>query len=309
MIGIEAIASYIPTFLESNFAKKEQFGIDDAFIESKIGVHTVSRKADDEETSDMCIEAFRALRGKVPESAQEVDCIIVCTQNPDGKGLPHTSAIVHGKIGADDECAAFDISLGCSGYVYSLSVITSFMSANGMRKGLLFTADPYSKIVDPNDKNTSLLFGDAATVTLLGESPVFEISQTAFGTRGKDHEALQCLNGRLKMNGRGIFNFAMTDVPPQIMKLMDSGGHVLDEIDLFILHQGSRYMIEMLSKRLKLDAQKVPIRLAEQGNTVSSSIPLILEEYIDQSAYKNIVISGFGVGLSWASGILRRVKT
>ncbi len=307
MIGIQAIASYIPSTRESNYLKKKQFDIKDNFLESKIGVLQKPRKADDEETSDMCVRAFEALTKKDNVQNNEIDCIIVCTQNPDGNGLPHTSAIVHGKIYGKDNCAAFDISLGCSGYIYSLSVASSFMAANALKKGLLFTADPYSKIVDPEDKNTSLLFGDAATVTLLSEEPVLKISNIAFGTRGKDYESLQRKGNRLQMNGRAIFNFSMTVVPPQIQKIVKSFNHGLDDIDLFVLHQGSKYIVDMLRRRMNLDINKVPTKLADCGNTISSSIPLILEDYLNRPEYKNIVISGFGVGLSWASAILNRV--
>ncbi len=306
MIGIEAIASYIPPFSESNYEKKELFGIDDAFIEKKIGVKTKARKANDEETSDMCCRAFEALTRKIDIALDEIECLVVCTQNPDGDGLPHTSAIVHGKLGLHERVAAFDISLGCSGYVYSLSVVTSFMKANKMKRGLLFTADPYSKIVDPNDKTTSMLFGDAATVTLLSNHPALIIEDAQFGTRGKAHEALQCTDGRLYMNGRAIFNFSMTTIPPQIKDLLASAGYELDDMDLIVPHQASKFLVDNLSRRLKLKPEKVPSNLAQLGNTVSSSIPIILEDYLQKPELKHILISGFGVGLSWASAILVR---
>ena len=309
MIGIQAVASYIPPLRESNYDKKEQFEIDDEFIDNKIGVREKARRADHEETSDMCCRAFEALTSKVDILSDDIECLIVCSQNPDGSGLPHTSAIVHDKLGLQERIAAFDISLGCSGYVYSLSVMSSFMSANKMRKGFLFTADPYSKIVDPNDKTTSLLFGDAATATLLSDCPALIIEKAVFGTRGKEHEALQCLNGRLQMKGRAVFNFSLISVPPQIREVVQLAGCELDDIDLFVLHQGSKFLVDQLTRRLRLDPGKVPSNLAQVGNTVSSSIPLILEEYVAEPAVKNIVISGFGVGLSWASAVLTRPES
>lgn len=305
MIGIQAIASHIPEFRESNFDVTEKFGIKEDFIRNKIGVLNKSRKDKREETSDLCVHSFNALKKKTDVSIDEIDCLVVCTQNPDGCGLPHTSAIVHGKLGCPDTVAAFDISLGCSGYVYSLAVVTAFMNAHGLKNGLLFTADPYSKIIDPNDKNTSLLFGDAATVTSLGERPKLEIKKTVFGTRGSEGEALQCVDGHLQMNGRSVFNFSMTVVPPQIKKIAEESGLGLDEIDLLVLHQGSKYIIDMLTKRLGVDPARVPSNISGMGNTVSSSIPLILENHLDTSE-KNILISGFGVGLSWATAHLHR---
>lgn len=306
MIGIEQIASYVPELRESNFDKKQKFEIDDDFIEKKLGVHAVSRKSANEETSDMCVRAFEALRNKSSICAEKMDCIIVCTQNPDGHGLPHTSAIVHKKIGGRESCAAFDISLGCSAYVYSLCIVQSFMLANSMRRGVLFTADPYSKIIDPDDKNTSLLFGDAATVTLLGDTPIFVAGHFAFGTRGSEYEALQRIGGHLRMNGRAVFNFSATMVPQQIKQVLKMSNNNLEDIDLFLLHQGSKYLVDIIRQRLQLDPKKVPTNLAAQGNTLSSSIPLLLENYLDQGNYRKILISGFGVGLSLASAILER---
>ena len=237
-----------------------------------------------------------------------VDCIVVCTQNPDGKGLPHTSAILHNKIGGGGHCAVFDISLGCTGFVHSLSIIMSFMNANGMKKGLLFTADPYSKIVDPNDKNTSLIFGDAASVTLLGNNPVFAARHFSFCTQSSDYMALQQINDHLHMNGRTVFNFSATMVPQQIRQVLKMSQNDIRDIDLFLLHQGSKYIVDIIRQRLSLDINKVPMNLSDQGNTISSSIPLLLEKYLHREEYRNILISGFGVGLSSVSCILERIQ-
>lgn len=308
MIGILALGSYIPSAFESNLEKKLIFGTDDDFILNKVGVEKVSRKRPDEETSDMCVKAFEALIAKSGLDPSEIECIAVCTQNPDGNGIPHTSAIVHGKIKAPDSCAAFDISLGCSGYVYSLSIVKSFMEANGFKKGVLFTADPYSKTINPGDKNTALLFGDAATATLLGPAgdgawmPVRFI----FASRGSEWEALKNSSGALEMNGRAVFNFSATAVPAQIKELLARSGFSEADIDLFIFHQGSKYIVDTLKKRMQLNEAKVPLMLAGQGNTVSSSIPLVLERRMDDAALKRVILSGFGVGLSWASCLLER---
>lgn len=309
MIGIQEIASYVPIRRESNFEKKERFGIEDNFIEKKIGVHSVSRKSDNEETSDMCVKAFESLIKKVVLSTDELDCIVVCTQNPDGHGLPHTSAILHNKIGVREDCAVFDISLGCSGYVQSVSIIQSFMAANSMTEGLLFTCDPYSKIIDPDDKNTSLLFGDAATVTLFTNSPTFVADHFAFATRSSEYVALQRVGDHLTMNGRAVFNFTATMVPQQIKQVLKMSNNEFEDIDLFLLHQASKYVIDVIQQRLGLESTKVPSNLAVQGNTVSSSIPLLLEIYLHQNNYRKILISGFGVGLSLASSILERVQS
>ena len=310
MIGIRSVASHVPAGVLSNYDRRAEFELTDDFIVGKLGVEQVSRKAADEETSTLCVRAFAALQRKAAVEPAGIDCLVVCTQNPDGHGIPHTSAVVHGAIGASDRCAAFDVSLGCSGYVYALSIIKSFMEANGLQRGLLFTADPYSKILDPADKNTILLFGDAATVTLLesvdGGGSFWVPTRFLFSTRGQEGKALNNDSGRLAMNGRAVFNFSATVVPKQITELLAASGIGADAVDLFLLHQGSRYIVDTLAKRLGLPAQKVPGNLAKQGNTVSSSIPLLFEGFLDNPAINRVLMSGFGVGLSWASCLVER---
>jgi len=307
VIGIDNIGSYIPHNFESNFDKKIKLNIEDDFIVNKIGVERVSRKLSDEDTSDLCVKAFQRLRGKTCSQFKDVDCIVVCTQNPDGNGIPHTSAVVHGKLGFENNCACFDISLGCSGYVYALSAVQSFMASNGLRSGLLFTADPYSKGINPEDKNTVLLFGDAATVTHLkeyeGEKIFWRPRRFKFSTFGKDRDALNNRNGFIFMNGRAIFNFVMKNVPVQIKELLKEESLSISDIDLFLFHQGSRYMIEQLRRLLDLSRKKAPIQISQYGNTISSSIPLMFETYLNSNKLKKIVMSGFGVGLSLATCI------
>ncbi len=306
IIGIENIAFYIPFARISNYDRKEKFSISDEFIEEKIGVRKVSVKAKDEDTSELCVKAYANLLAKQNIDPEEIDAIVVVTQNPD-YNIPHCSAMVHGRLGLKNSCAAFDISLGCSGFVYALSIVKSFMKLNDMKKALLFTADPYSKIIDPEDKNTTLLFGDAAAVTLISEKPVFAPMKFSFGTTGSHYNDLICKNGKLSMNGRAVFNFTAKVVPEDIKKLMQKNKIPKEAIDLFVFHQGSKIIIDTLTKKLDIPQEKVIFNISDFGNTISSSIPIILENELNGSA-KNILVSGFGVGLSWASTILRRVN-
>jgi len=303
MIGIKEIASYIPKKRNSNSDLKDKFDMDDLFITDKIGIKSVSVKNLDQDTSDLCVEAFRNLEKKVSIEKSKIECLFVVTQNPD-YNIPHTSAIVHGKLDMPENCACFDISLGCSGYVYGLSVIKSFMIQNEMKQGLLFTADPYSKVINKEDKNTSILFGDGASVSFIGNNPKLEIGSFTFGTIGKEFENLICKDNILAMNGRAIFNFAAKKIPKDIPELLQRNNLSKDDIDLFIFHQGSKYIVDTITKRLKLDKSKVPFKVEEYGNTISSSIPILLESEIDNPKLKKIVVSGFGVGLSWSSSVL-----
>ncbi|MBL1263699.1 ketoacyl-ACP synthase III [Candidatus Methylomicrobium oryzae] len=309
MIGIQAIGTYIPSGRIDNRLKTAKFEIDETFLTEKTGALRSAVKAEDEDTSDLCCKAFYDLQQKTGLQPGRIECAVVCTQNPDNRGLPHTSAIVHGKLGLPESCAVFDISLGCSGFVYGLSVIQAFMQANGFTTGVLFTADPYSKIVNPEDKNTSLLFGDGAAATLIGNDPVWTTGKFLFGSQGKEHASIRIgtPDGKLEMNGRAVFSFSATVVPKNILAMLESNRLTVEDIDLFALHQGSRYIVDTIKKKLAVEDRKAPFVAADYGNTVSSSIPLILSDPGNASC-STVVIAGFGVGLSWASTVLFKVN-
>ncbi|WP_303851742.1 ketoacyl-ACP synthase III [Seleniivibrio woodruffii] len=307
MIGITNVASYYAPDKISNYDRMEKFAINESFIEKKIGIKNVRVVDKSISSSDMCVLAYENLDKKVKIDKNAVDCLIVVTQNPD-YNIPHTSAVVHGKLDMPESCACFDISLGCSGFVYGASVIKSFMEENGFRTGLLFTSDQYSRVIDPEDKNTSLLFGDAAAVTLFTDSPVYTLGKMSFGTIGKKYENLICRDGVLFMDGFEIFNFASAYVPLDFEKVLAVNGISAEDVDCFMFHQGSKFIVDTLRKKLGLSPEKVVFDIEDYGNTVSSSIPVMLEKVIDNKNINTIFISGFGVGLSWASGILNRVQ-
>ena len=304
MVGIKEIASYIPINKRSNFDKLALFNIDQYFIREKIGVEEVTLKEPDEKASDLCIYAYNRLLQKRYINPEEIDIIVVVTQNPDFN-IPHTSAILHKKIQPKDNCVCFDISLGCSGYVQGLSIIKSFMEAHKLKNGLLFTSDQYSDIIDKSDKDTSLIFGDASAVTLLTDNPDYSILDSSFGTSGEDFDAIIKKDMYLHMNGRKVFNFVMKTVPDNIKKLLSNLNIDKKDIDCYIFHQGSKFIIDMLTATLELPKEKVPFDMTHYGNTVSSSIPIILEKELNKNN-KFILLSGFGVGLSFANTILKK---
>ena len=306
MIGIKEIAAYLPENKISNYDFLDKFGIDENFIKNKLGIEFRRKKAINQKSSDLCVEAFKKLEKKVNINKEEINCCVVITQNPDFN-IPHTSAIVHKKLGLKENCACFDISLGCSGYVYGLSIIISFMKENNLKKGILFTADPYSEIIDENDKNTSLIFSDASTVTLIENNPKFYLKNSSFGTYGKEYEAL-IKKEHLHMNGRAVFNFIVKKIPEEIRRILHRNNLKNDDIDLYLLHPGSKYIIDTIALRLKINRRNIPYEIYNYGNTVSSSIPIMLENRLDNDNIKRILISGFGVGLSWATAILERNK-
>jgi len=307
MIGIKSIASYIPAGRIDNIAQAASFDRDEAFVLSKIGTTTLSVKDAGEETSDLAVAAVHNLLAKNPAlRLEDVQALIVVTQNGDGEGLPHTSAIVQHKLGLPTSVASFDVSLGCSGFVYGLYVIKGFMEAAGLKNGLLVTADPYSKIMDRSDRMTSLLFGDAATATWIGEDPVWELGPARFGTDGSGADHLVVRGGCFHMNGRQVFNFASLKIIPHMQEVLEEAGLGLDSVDAYCLHQGSGAIVDAIAKRLGENGDRVVKDFFGAGNTVSSTIPLLMERYAFDSPWRNLVMSGFGVGLSWGSAVLLR---
>ena len=305
--GIERIGVHVPEGRVSNYARAKEFELTDAFIEQKLGVASTSRMAEGEDTSDLAVRAVQALAAKQDLDLPSLDALVVCTQNPDGRGLPHTSAIVHARLGCSDRCAAFDLGLGCSGFVYGVSVLRAFLDANGLERGLLITADPYSKILRDDDRSTTLLFGDAAAATLISTRPRYALRRARFGTRGSEGDALRNVDGRLEMNGRAVFEFAMRVVPGEVGAVLAEAGLDLGDVDRFLFHQGSRYIVDNLRRRLKIDEARVPLLMREFGNTVSSTLPILLEQLVDEHVDERIILSGFGVGLSWATALIERI--
>lgn len=304
-IGILAIFHEVPQRRVEGWPRAAGLGICPDTLENRIGVRRIAVKAPHQRPSDLCVEAAEKLFDSGLVGPEHVECIAVVTQNPDAGGVPHTSAVVHGKLGLPQSCAAFDIGLGCSGYVYGLSLLKSFMEGNGLRRGLLFTADPYSDIVDPNDRRTALLFGDAATVTLLGEWPTWRIGKCDFGTCGQRAGTLSLTAQRkLMMDGKAVLEFCGTRVPESIRRAIAMNGLSDGQIDRYVLHQGSRIVVDTIARQLHA-AGRAGFHCADYGNTVSSSIPLVLAEQIGESD-RVLAVSGFGVGLSWASTVLTR---
>ena len=301
------VGTYLPSGRINNLERLEEFEVDEEFIVKKTGVVSVSRKSTDETVISMCLNAWERLLAKEPGAADSIDALVLVTQNPDNN-IPHTSAILHGELGLSRNCLTFDISLGCSGFVAALATLDGLIQAGTIKRGLIFTCDPYSVVVDEHDKGTALLFGDGAAVALVGDQGAFKIGSFDFGTNGKNGHYLKTVDGRLKMRGNAIFNFAATSVPNSIQAVLDASGITLEDVDLFALHQGSRYIVETIAKRLNLPPEKAPFVAAAYGNVVSSSIPFIIEPYLDKSDVNNVVICGFGVGLSWTTSILTRVS-
>lgn len=303
---ISAIASYIPSNTIDNIAQGAKFGETENFIKEKIGAIKLSHLNPDEDTSDIAVKAVERLIEKSGQSKDNIEALVLVTQNGDGHNLPHTSAVVHAKLGLNKKAAVFDISLGCSGYVYGLQILKGFMQASNFKNAVLVTADPYSKVIDTNDRITSLLFGDAATATWVSTEGSWQLSQALMCSDGSGSDAIKVKDNKLSMNGRQVFNFAAIIIPNHIKELLQQEQLQETDIDSYCLHQGSAAIIDAIAKRFPAVRERFTLDIVNQGNTVSSSIPLLLEKAIQQPKNQKILICGFGVGLSWGSMILSK---
>ena len=317
IIGIDYISFSLPSGqAETNEDLVSAHGFDREFISEKLGINARLKLAREEPVSELCASAISRLQEETSLNLESVECFGVVTQTPD-YCLPHTSALVHGQIGLSKKCAVFDIGLGCSGYVYGLSIMRGLMLAEGLSCGILATVDAYSKIMDPGDKATVPLFGDAASATLLRNGGYARLGRTSFGTDGEKHQALIVRGSGsraeaiqpLFMDGRAIFNFMMTEVPRSVTQCLEINELNFDDIDFFVFHQASKYMLTTLASRMKIPLDKLVIDMRDIGNTTSSSIPIALKRRLLSKNQKNkkqlnILLSGFGVGLSWASSVI-----
>ncbi len=313
MSTIRGIGTYLPERTLGNDELIERFEWDRDFLETKIGIHQRHIAAEGEGAADMGVAAAEDLFAKCPALKREdVQLLILVTQNPD-YGLPHSSALVQDRLGLPVETACFDVGLGCSGFVYGLSIVHSMLETLQLDNALLITSDPYSKVIDPADRGTSPLFGDGAAATWISrEGSGGTIGKFTFGTDGAgarnlivepDAEGTRCLS----MQGRAIFEFMLERVPSDLERCSALNGITPDDVDLFLLHQASAHMLGFVTKRLKLDAARVPVRMQQTGNLVSSSIPFLIADLArnGELAGKTTLVSGFGVGLSWASTVVR----
>lgn len=303
---MQSIGRYLPMLRESNWEKAEQLGFSRDFLEHKLGVVQRSIKESGQSNTDLCVCAFEDLRQRTNLPMEQLQLLAVVTQHPEFK-VPHAAAVVHNRLGLAKNCMTFDVSQGCAGYTHGVTIVTGVMEAAGLEQAVLITCDPYSDKVDSQDKDTALLFGDAATATYFTRNgPGYELIDSNFGTLP---DSFRCLLFRdcLEMDGGAVFKHAVQEVPPSLRELLRRNSLTEAEIDLFLLHQGSKYLVEYIARKMRVPAEKAPFEAADYGNTVSSSIPLMLQKHVDAGILDRIVLSGFGVGFTWGNNFLRRI--
>ena len=327
---IKAISYYLPEKELNNKDLTELFpewGVEK--IAEKIGIHKRHIAADDEFASDMAIAAANILFKDHQILPDDIDFILYCTQSPD-YFLPTTACIIQNKLNIPVKAGALDFNLGCSGYIYGLAIAKGLIAAGIAKNILLLTSETYSKFIHEKDKGNRTIFGDAAAASLISTDGFARIEDFVLGTDGKGADNLIVKEGGLRyprkhtdsvhdeygneqssaclyMNGPEIFSFTSREIPGLIAETLTKNKMLKSDIDLFIFHQANQYMLEHLRKKINIDSEHFYIDMANTGNTVSSTIPIVLFEAMKEkeaSHGNKWLLAGFGVGYSWGATVI-----
>jgi len=316
-VKISSISYHLPERVEGeDELKSDNPDWDMPKIIEKTGIYKRRIASEGETAVDLAFEAANKLFSADPRR-EEIDLLILVTQSPDYV-LPPSACILQGRLGLSQNCMAFDVNLGCSGFVYALSIAGGLIESGAAHKGLILCADTYSKYIAKNDRTCRPLFSDGAAAVLVEETDADCIGPFDFGTDGAGYDRLIVKNsgardaglarGALEMRGSEVFLFTMRVVPPCINKLLERAGLSFQDIDLFVFHQASRLVMENLVRTMSLDESKVYTNIESIGNTVSASIPIALKDAEMQHRLTDgdkVMLVGFGVGLSWGATLIK----
>ena len=329
-VGIKAISACVPQQVVYN--KDLGYLIPEEEIEKTINnIGIVERRiaASDVTASDLCFKAAQQLMTDNCIAPESIDVLLFMSQTPDYR-IPATSCLLQERLGLPRETMCFDISLGCSGYLFALSTAFAYASMEGVNRVLLLDGETFSKIVNRRDKVDWPLYGDAGTATLV-EKGVFQPSTFMLYTDGSGADTLKihagmrnpitpqsCVereqeDGNIRsdlevfMDGMDVFNFAISKVPKSIKALLKETNDTIDDVDYLVFHQANRFMMDFFVKKLKISHDRVPYCIGKYGNVSSASVPLTISSELNGKLEgdNKVVLSAFGAGLSWGSAIMQ----
>lgn len=309
---------YLPSRLIENDFFVNECGIDREFLENKVGIGQRYFATDEETTLEMAVRVSEKLIGNLGIDRDEIDMVVLVTENPDYR-IPTTACLVQHRLGLRKSIMAFDITMGCSGYIYGIVTAGSYIKAGLAKTVLVITSDQYSKILDYKDRATGPIFGDAAAASLVKEcEDGWGVLDANFGTDGGGSQYLILPNSGIKkepekssllyMNGREIMKFVIRTVPPSIYDLLEKNGRKLEDIDYVIFHQANQYMLGKLKEEMNLTDRQYILDMKNYGNTIASTIPIAMKNLLSRNVVKKgetMILSGFGVGLSWGNILYR----
>ena len=321
--GILGVGTYVPERIMTNFDLEKIVETSDEWIQKMTGIKERRIAAPDEATSDLAYKAALKALESSNTKAEELDLIVVATMTPD-YFTPSVSAILQKRLGAH-HAAAFDLGAACSGFVYALEAGGNFIATGIYKKVLVIGAEVFSRILDWEDRNTCVLFGDGAAAAVLGEvEEGYGLIGTHLGADGDlddvliipsggsrepaTHETVDKRGHFLKMKGPEVFKFAVKVMPGAVQKVLENTGIKIEDIELIIPHQANMRIINSAAKRLKFPVEKFVVNLDRYGNTSAASVGLALGEALEKGKIKkgdNIALVGFGAGLTYASCVMK----
>lgn len=313
--------SYVPEKILTNNDLAQFVETTDEWVRERTGVEE-RHVMQDETTADMAVKAAEKAVAAAGISAEEIDMIIVSSVSSN-LILPNTACFVQEAIGAVN-ASCFDVNTACTGFMTAYNTVQSYINTGLIETALIIGAEGLSRIVDWSDRGTCILFGDGAGAAVIkkDETAVFDTVMHADGSKGK---ALTCENGYasrkrlfdteqndteirdltyVDMDGQEVFRFAVKQVPMCINELLEKMAITEKDVDLFLLHQANRRIIESVAKRIGTTMDKVPMNIMKYGNTSSACIPILLDELVREDRIKKgdrVVMSGFGAGLTWSA--------
>ena len=332
-VGITALAAGVPKNIIDNYHYDLDIWPEDEVkkVVDKVGV--VERRFADEKTcaSDLCFAAAEKLIADNNINREEIDLLVFLSQTPDYR-MPATSILLQDRLGLPMSTMAFDISLGCSGFISALSIVYGLMQNHGFRKALLLDGETRSKVYSRKDRREAFIFGDAGVAALIERDEKFgesHFSLNSDGSRGKlimisgggyrNMSSVETLRekvvdeyGNIRtdengfMNGADVFNFVIVEVPRDIKRIFAASGEDIQKMDYYVFHQANAFINNHIAKKMKLDKERIPWTIQKYGNTSSVSVPLtIVSELKDKmEGEKKIMMSAFGVGMAWATAIV-----
>ena len=319
MFRISEIETYFPEKKVTNEDLQKEFPEwSPEKIFNKVGVKQRYTASTEETVLELAVKASEKLLKKIDKN--EIDLILFCTQSPDYH-LPTTACILQDRLGLRKDIGALDFNLGCSGFVYGLSIAKGLIATGVAQNILLVTAETYTKYLRKSDKSNRTIFGDGAAATLIQKDEAKENFQFILGTDGSGYDNLIVRNGGgrnrinkedeagncLYMNGQNIFIFTIEKIPALVKEILEKNNLTKNDVDYYIFHQANAHILRRQREILEIPEEKFYINLEKYGNTVSSTIPIALKDALETGKIKRgqkIMLIGFGVGLSWGATIV-----
>lgn len=331
-IGITALSAAVPQHVIKNYEYTEYFPAEQVKeVVDKVGIF--ERRFADSETcsSDLCFAAAEKLFEDNNIDRSEIDLIIFISQTPDYR-MPATSIILQHRLGLSESCIAFDINLGCSAFLYGMSVVYSMMQSGNIRKALILDGETRSKVYSPKDRRSAFIFGDGGVAALVERNPKFGESWFSLNSDGSRADLIMIPAGGYRnmssietlkekvvdeygnirsdeqgyMRGGDVFNFVIREIPRDIKKTIEYANKTVDDFNYIVLHQANNFINSYITKKMKLDTAKIPASIGKYGNTSSVSVPLTIVSELKDKLHGNslLLLSAFGVGMTWGTAIV-----